>query len=108
MERIAGRLGDFDVVCLQEVWVRTDRTLLVEAAAAAGLPHWRSFVSGRRLSSVSLLLGLDECVGDGSKKSGFGIGSGLLILSRYPIIRSTFRLFRLCGKVQRFYQHGES
>ena len=66
---------DVDVVLLQEVFYAEDRRRLVEAAARGGLAHSHYFHSGL-------------------------IGSGLLTLSRYPIVDSSFLRFRLNGRPQ--------
>jgi endonuclease/exonuclease/phosphatase family metal-dependent hydrolase len=66
---------DVDVVGLQEVFYAKDRRLLVEAAAEAGLIYSHYFQSGV-------------------------MGSGLLTLSRYPIVATSFLRFRLNGRPQ--------
>lgn len=66
---------DVDVVGLQEVFFGGDRKLLVDAAASAGLVYSHYFQSGV-------------------------MGSGLLTLSRYPIIEKSFLRFRLNGRPQ--------
>jgi len=70
-----------DVVAFQEVWTPWARDTLVAAGARAGLPHaWH-------------------------RNRSFG-GSGLLVLSRWPIARHRFRPFTLCGLPQRL-QHAD-
>lgn len=54
-----------DVVLLQEVWVDADAQILIKAGKAAGLLHCTHFRSGV-------------------------FGSGLVTLSRHPIIRHHF------------------
>ncbi|MGE5603531.1 MAG: endonuclease/exonuclease/phosphatase family protein, partial [Nitrososphaerales archaeon] len=66
---------DVDVVGLQEVFYAKDRRLLIEAAARAGLVYSHYFHSGV-------------------------MGSGLLTLSRYPIVATSFLRFRLNGRPQ--------
>ena len=66
---------DIDVALLQEVFYQKDRDELTEAAAAGGLTYSRYFDSGL-------------------------VGSGLLTLSRYPIVDSSFLRFRLNGRPQ--------
>jgi endonuclease/exonuclease/phosphatase family metal-dependent hydrolase len=66
---------DLDVALLQEVFYPKDRHVLIEAAAAGGLTYTRYFDSGL-------------------------VGSGLLTLSRYPIVDSSFLRFRLNGRPQ--------
>jgi sphingomyelin phosphodiesterase 2 len=66
---------DVDVVLLQEVFYAADRRTLTQAGAAGGLAYSRYFDSGL-------------------------VGSGLLTLSRYPIVDSSFLRFRLNGRPQ--------
>ncbi len=66
---------DVDVIGLQEVFSAGDRKLLVEAAGRGGLVHSHYFQSGL-------------------------MGSGLLTLSRYPIVDRSFLRFRLNGRPQ--------
>lgn len=61
-----------DVVALQEVWVAADAALLRQAAAEGALPHSHLFSSG-------------------------AIGSGLLLLSRWPITAVAFHTFSTRG-----------
>jgi endonuclease/exonuclease/phosphatase family metal-dependent hydrolase len=72
MRAIARGIGEMD---LQEVFYAKDRNLLVEAAARAGLTYSHYFQSGL-------------------------MGSGLLTLSRYPIVEQSFYRFRLNGRPQ--------
>ena len=60
------------MVFLQEVWVRTDAQLLTEAAAQGGLMHAAHFQGG-------------------------AIGSGLLVLSRHPILEVGFHPYSARG-----------
>jgi len=74
MHAIGSRLDGFpaDVIAFQEVWASAARDQLLEAGARAGYHHvWY----------------MDEILG----------GSGLLILSRLPILESEFELFTLRG-----------
>ncbi len=66
-----------DVIGLQEVFYAKDRRLLVEAAQRAGFTHSHYFHSGV-------------------------MGSGLLTLSRFPIVETSFLRFRLNGRPQDF------
>lgn len=66
---------DVDVALLQEVFYPKDRRLLAVAATEGGLAYSRHFDSGL-------------------------VGSGLLTLSRYPILDSSFLRFRLNGRPQ--------
>ncbi|CBN75863.1 similar to neutral Sphingomyelinase, putative [Ectocarpus siliculosus] len=67
--------GGWDVIALQEVWHARERDALRRAALAAGLRYSRHFEHG----CGAPLLG-----------PGMG-GTGLLILSRFPITESFFR-----------------
>lgn len=69
------------IVCLQEVWREEDGAALIEALAAAGLPHAHHW------------------------KEGF-VGSGLLIASAWPLREVTFRPFALAGKAHKPW-HGD-
>jgi len=82
MQAIAGQLlaMTLDAVCLQEIFLPQDRRMLMEATAEA-YPHQVYFASS-------------------------AIGSGLLILSRYPVQRQAFHRYSLAGKPQRL-QHGD-
>ena len=64
-----------DIVGLQELYSEDDRRLVMEGAASGGLVHTRYFPSG-------------------------AIGSGLLMLSRFPIQEASFLRFRLNGRPQ--------
>lgn len=76
MRAIAAHLteSDYDVVALQEVWLRADRALL-----ARTMPYAYYFASAR-------------------------VGSGLLTLSRYPIIETQFQEFQLRGRADRAWR----
>lgn len=72
---------DADIVALQEVWTPRGRRQLLAAGAAAGYAHrWHR----------------EEALG----------GSGLLVMSRLPIARTSFVRFRLAGLPQRV-QHAD-
>lgn len=73
--------SDYDIVCLQEVWTRSGMHLLTRAARSGGLVHAQHFPSGV-------------------------MGSGLLTLSRYPIIDADFYRYRLGGTVETIW-HGD-
>ncbi|MBN1137055.1 MAG: endonuclease/exonuclease/phosphatase family protein [Anaerolineae bacterium] len=66
---------DLDVAGLQELYQEQDRQLVLQGAAAGGLVHSRYFQSGI-------------------------MGSGLLLLSRFPIDDASFLRFRLNGRPQ--------
>ena len=61
-----------DVLCLQEVWCRADAAALTAAGAAAGLAHGVHFRCGP-------------------------FGSGLVTLSRHPLVASTFTPYAAAG-----------
>eukprot|EP00752_Nemacystus_decipiens_P003943 g3611.t1 len=74
--------GGWDVVALQEVWHARERDALRSAALAAGLRYSRHFEHG--------------C---GAPVLGPGMGgTGLLVLSRFPIAESFFRRFSANGQ----------
>jgi sphingomyelin phosphodiesterase 2 len=62
-----------DLIGFQEVWVEADQKYLVRQAAAAGLHYSHYFRSGVA-------------------------GSGLLTLSRFPIVETAFHAYRLKGR----------
>ncbi|GAA5878786.1 hypothetical protein JCM3774_005071 [Rhodotorula dairenensis] len=62
----------FDVIALQEVWVRADFDLIADRAKEAGMPHSRFFYSG-------------------------AIGSGLGLISRHPIVSAFVSPYLLNG-----------
>jgi hypothetical protein len=107
MQRIASRFSEFDVICLQEVWMKSDIEYFIQEANQQNLTHWRCFPSGRKLKVISTILRLNHQWGNSVNKhsSAFGVGSGMIILSRFPIEYSDFQLFSLCGKPQRLH-HG--
>ncbi|GAA5936239.1 inositol phosphosphingolipid phospholipase [Sporobolomyces koalae] len=69
----------YDVIALQEIWVRQDFELVAERAKRAGLLHSKFFYSG-------------------------AIGSGLAILSRHPIESSFITPYALNGFPLHFIQ----
>ncbi|GAA6062719.1 hypothetical protein JCM10212_002270 [Sporobolomyces blumeae] len=73
------RSNGYDVVALQEIWVRDDFHLVAQRAKQAGLNHSKFFYSG-------------------------AIGSGLAILSRYPIESSWICPYPLNGFPLHFIQ----
>ncbi|XP_039440252.1 putative neutral sphingomyelinase [Culex pipiens pallens] len=72
--------GNYDIVSLQEVWSESDYRYLKERAAAA-LPFAHYFYSGV-------------------------VGSGLAVLSKYPIVSAFFHAWSVNGYVHRI-QHGD-
>lgn len=67
-EALAGL--EADIIALQEVWLERDQKYLIRQAEGAGLKYSHYFRSGT-------------------------LGSGLLMLSRYPITEALFRPYRL-------------
>ena len=65
---------DYDIICLQEVWDRKDLRAIITGAAAGGLTYHHYFASQ-------------------------GYGSGLIVLSRYPIMKTAFHRFELDGSL---------
>ncbi len=70
-----------DIVGFQEAFVRADRQALLAPLETAGLPYHRYFRSGL-------------------------VGSGLLVVSRWPIVEAFFRRYSAGGKPQRI-DHGD-
>lgn len=83
MQALAATLArsDYDVVCLQEVWTDGDVERLTRAGRSGGLAYAQHFPSGV-------------------------MGSGLLTLSRYPIVDVDFYRYRLGGTVETIW-HGD-
>ncbi len=83
MRAIGDRLGALgaDLIALEEIWTASSRALLLKAAQTAGFPHvWH-------------------------RSRSFG-GSGLLLLSRWPIREARFTPFMAAGLPQRIH-HGD-
>lgn len=68
-----------DLVGLQEVWVESDQKAIAGQAAAAGLGYTHAFHSGM-------------------------MGSGLMILSRFPILDVAFHAFRLRSRPEKVHR----
>lgn len=83
MQAIGNELGSgkYDVVGLQEIWSREDWNIVTELARNSGLSYSAYFPSG-------------------------AIGSGLGIISKFPIIDTEFKRFNVCGKPQNIF-HGD-
>lgn len=83
IQEVAKRLssGEFDIVSLQEIWGEGDRTKVIDIAAEGGLKYSHYFRSGT-------------------------IGSGILVLSRYPILKLSYHRFSINGKPYKIY-HGD-
>ncbi|KAI8980807.1 Endonuclease/exonuclease/phosphatase, partial [Pilobolus umbonatus] len=80
LHSIADRLSeeDYDIVALQEVWVLEDFDYIKETVSHK-LPYSKYFYSGT-------------------------MGSGLAILSRYPILSSSYLKFTLAGRPLKIFQ----
>ena len=109
MKNIGERFNDFDIICLQEVWLFEDRKFFINKANKSGLIYWHSFPSGRLFNNrfIQSIPFLCESENHASPPqiSKLGIGSGTIIFSRFPIINSHFSQFSLCGKPFKIY-HG--
>jgi len=83
MPAIGARLAQLkpDLIGFQEAFVKADREVLLTALSMAGLVHHRYFPSGF-------------------------VGSGLLVVSRYPIEEAFFRRYTAGGKAYRV-DHGD-
>ncbi|HEX2911642.1 MAG TPA: endonuclease/exonuclease/phosphatase family protein [Chloroflexia bacterium] len=84
LEAIAGQLAlmRLDLAAIQEAWWEEDRQRLRQGGAQGGMPYSHYFPSGVN-------------------------GSGLLVLSRYPIVDATFYRFRLASRPDRFPREQE-
>lgn len=83
MPAIGERLAQLepDIIGFQEAFIQQDRETVLKGLAQAGLTHHRYFRSGL-------------------------VGSGLLVVSRYPIAEAHFRRYSRGGKPHRL-QHGD-
>ena len=70
---------NLDIFGMQEVWVEADRRRIASRAAEAGLRYSHYFRSGM-------------------------VGSGLMIVSRFPILETNFRQFTLTSRPERFWE----
>eukprot|EP01118_Nematostelium_gracile_P009888 TRINITY_DN3352_c0_g1_i1.p1 TRINITY_DN3352_c0_g1~~TRINITY_DN3352_c0_g1_i1.p1 ORF type:complete len:370 (+),score=84.79 TRINITY_DN3352_c0_g1_i1:46-1110(+) len=82
MRQISEKFSNYDVVCLQEMWVPEDQRFMIEAGAKIGLVHSHVYRSG--------LIGT----------------SGMLTLSRFPILDVHFHRYRVNGRILRI-DHGD-
>ncbi|KAI8378523.1 Endonuclease/exonuclease/phosphatase [Blakeslea trispora] len=80
LEAIADKISqeDYDLVALQEVWMPSDFEMIRERTQAA-LPFAKHFYSG-------------------------ALGSGLVLLSRFPILSSSYVQFSLAGRPFKIFQ----
>ena len=76
-----------DVVCLQEVWHERDRLLVRDLGLDAGLSFFHAFSHG---SGVGLWPGQN--------------GTGLIVLSRYPIVQVGYHRYSTVGRPYAFHQ----
>jgi sphingomyelin phosphodiesterase 2 len=81
VQRIAEAFQHYDVIALQEVWLPADRQSLVQIAASFGIRYSHYFRAGM-------------------------VGSGLFVLSRFPISSPRFYCYTINGKPQRLH-HGD-
>ncbi|KNE57250.1 hypothetical protein AMAG_02984 [Allomyces macrogynus ATCC 38327] len=85
----AQALDRYDVLCLQEVFDATSRDVLKQRAAERGLIH-----------------ALDLPMGNSDTKSSTPIGSGLLILSHFPLLDAFPQPFYHCSGADQFSAKG--
>ncbi|KNE65985.1 hypothetical protein AMAG_10265 [Allomyces macrogynus ATCC 38327] len=85
----AQALDRYDVLCLQEVFDATSRDVLKQRAADRGLIH-----------------ALDLPMGNSDTKSSTPIGSGLLVLSRFPLLDAFPQPFYHCSGADQFSAKG--
>jgi sphingomyelin phosphodiesterase 2 len=78
--------GDYDVVVLQEVWQSADREFFLGEAAKVGLTFHRVFHPG---------IGIPVPLGSGS--------TGMVMLSRYPILETMYKQYDVNGKPLKFH-----
>ena len=77
----------YDVITLQEVWHRRERDVLIAAAAAAGLVHHHYFEAG---AGFPLWRGVE--------------GTGLLVLSRWPLTGARYRRYSVSGSLYKLHE----
>lgn len=75
--------GGFDVVVLQEIWHRRERNLIISRAARAGFAFYHYF---------NPAIGFPVPLGHDS------FGTGLLVLSRFPLDGVLYHSFALSGR----------
>ncbi|KNC51333.1 sphingomyelin phosphodiesterase 2 [Thecamonas trahens ATCC 50062] len=80
-------LADYDLIALQEVWHVRDRALVRELAADAGLTYTHAF-----------------CHGSGMAVWPGQHGTGLMIISRWPIVDVAYHRFSVTGRPYAFHQ----
>ncbi|KAJ3367543.1 hypothetical protein GGF31_007445 [Allomyces arbusculus] len=85
----AQALDRYDLLCLQEVFDAASRDVLKQRAAERGLIH-----------------ALDLPMGNSDTKSSTPIGSGLLILSRFPLLDAFPQPFYHCSGADQFSAKG--
>lgn len=75
--------GDFELVVLQEIWHRRERNLIISRAEQAGFHYYHYF---------NPAIGFPVPLGHDS------FGTGLLVLSKFPIVGVLFHSFALSGR----------
>lgn len=77
----------YDIITLQEVWHRRERELLIREAARAGLAHHHYFEPG---CGFPLWSGVE--------------GTGLMVLSRFPIACARYHRFSVSGCIYKLHE----
>ncbi|KAJ0403082.1 hypothetical protein P43SY_009149 [Pythium insidiosum] len=81
---IANAIDDsFDIVVLQEIWHRRERNIIIWGAQKAGFEYYHYFQAA---TGFPIPFGADS------------FGTGLLVLSKYPIVSSMYYSFSLSGR----------
>lgn len=80
---VANAIGDFDLVVLQEIWHVRERNLILAGAQAHGFGFYHYF---------------NPSVGFPVPFGPDAFGTGLLVLSRFPISRALYHAFSLTGR----------
>ncbi|GAB9464787.1 Sphingomyelin phosphodiesterase-like protein [Globisporangium polare] len=75
--------GDFEIVVLQEIWHRRERNLIISRAEQAGFHFYHYF---------NPAIGFPVPLGHDS------FGTGLLVLSKFPIVGVLYHSFALSGR----------
>jgi sphingomyelin phosphodiesterase 2 len=74
---------EWEVVVLQEIWHRRERNIIISAAEKAGFHYYHYF---HPAVGFPLPIGYDS------------FGTGLLVLSKFPIIGVMYHAFSLSGR----------
>mmetsp|Transcript_11179 Transcript_11179/g.16043 ORF Transcript_11179/g.16043 Transcript_11179/m.16043 type:complete len:523 (+) Transcript_11179:95-1663(+) len=83
----AGGSDGYDCVCLQEVWHVNERRVAIDAARQGGLLYYHYFEQG---------VGMPIHRGQN--------GTGMMVLSRWPIVFSQYHRFTVSGRLHRFLE----